>query len=135
MSLQLSRIDDPRDALAKAKRYELYTFAKANGLNVTEQMPAILIRQKLREAGKTNIRVPKRTLGEIEFKDNAPPVDSESRDVDAEADLARQFQAAPTTEPDIKQMSRAELAKLCKQRGVKFERTAKKEKLMELLGG
>lgn len=135
MTAQLLRIDDPRDALSKAKRYELYQFARANGLNeVTEDMPAILIRSKLRAAGKTDIKIPKRTLGKVEFPDQAVTSD-QANAVDAEADLARQFEATQEPVKSFSEMSRAELAKECKARGIKFERTDKKEKLLERLGG
>ena len=63
MTLVLNKIDDPRDNLEKARRMELYRFAKEHGLDVTEEMPAILIRYELRRRGLTNIKIPVRILG------------------------------------------------------------------------
>ena len=48
----LNKIDDPRDNLEKAHRRELVLFAQAQGVSeITEHMPAILIRRTLRAKG------------------------------------------------------------------------------------
>lgn len=63
---ELKRIDDPRDALGKAKRIELAAFARANGVQeINPRMPAEMMRDILRERGLTNIQIPNRRLGAV----------------------------------------------------------------------
>jgi hypothetical protein len=87
--LQLKAINDPRDALEKARRYELYQWARANGVTeIVETMPAILMRKILRARGLARIEIPKRTLGAPEQA--APPVTSDTA-IDATSDLEQQW--------------------------------------------
>lgn len=120
--MQLLNITDPRDNLEKAHRLELVKFANENGLReISEHMPAILIRKKLRAAGIVNIRLPERTLGQI-----APSVsfggeaitDRSVNEINADDDLERQFNAS---KPDYKAMKMNELRSECKRLGIKMD--------------
>lgn len=124
MSLILKNIDDPRDNLDKAHRLELVRYANARGMDeVTEQMPAILIRKQLRAKGFTDIKIPQRTLGMMqpgtnlesngaaEPKTKAPIVASpppQGVEVDAADDLERQFAATVKVKPRAKPAPKAE---------------------------
>ena len=128
----LNKIDDPRDALAKARRYELLKFAKANGISeITESMPAILMRKILRGRGLTRIAIPPRTLGQMNqarSAEAAPSSGDQVPEIDADADLARQFgqPAAPKPAGD---MSINELRAAVKAKGLKIARTDTMESL------
>lgn len=135
----LNKIDDPRDALAKARRYELLKFAKANGISeITESMPAILMRKILRGRGLTRIAIPPRILGQVNQSRSAEaaPVSSDQvPEIDAEADLARQFgQAAVTTPKPVAEMSINDLRAAVKAKGLKIARTDTMESLRAKLG-
>ena len=124
----LNKIDDPRDNLEKARRMELVRFAQACGLpNITEHMPAMLIRRELRNKGMTNIKVPPRILGS-QHQPNAvmPSPDQKVVEVNAADDLARQFRAEQPV-PAIPRRGRpkSEINKLrdeCKRLGIKMDR-------------
>lgn len=140
--LTLHRIDDPRDALAKATRGELVKFAKARGLYpeiINGDMPAILIRKKLRERGMTNIVIPKRILGQpsrpAAMGDGGHVETPNAVEADAEADLERQWaqQAAKPSPPAALTMK--DLRAACKERGIKVERTDNMESLKVKLNG
>lgn len=137
------RIDDPRDNLDKAVRWELDQFAKENGVTeITPEMPAILKRKILRSKGLVNIKIPTRVLGQPRdwgtgkgaltsdpnalVGDRLPPVDTTT-------DLARQWEAFKAQEakealgvvPPRGFNKRRELAKECKARGIVIARTDK----------
>lgn len=137
----LNKIDDPRDNLEKAHRMELVKFARAHGLNhISEQMPAILIRQELRSRNLTNIRIPPRPLG----AQSHPPAMADAAQpqnvvqVNAAADLARQYasqlpqQASPPPPPKqngrfkrLVERPKSEINQLrdqCKALGIKMGR-------------
>lgn len=151
MSLQLHSITDPRDRLSKARRMELYKFAQSKGVKEVDRkdMPARLMRRILREKGFTDIPIPPRVLGQPEPRARAELMNSNGQplnqpkgiEVDADADMLRQYQAeqaraaAEKQTLDVGSMTRAQLAKACKERGIKFGRTAKKEELAEKLRG
>lgn len=109
MSMQILRTEDPRDPLEKARRPEIFSFAKANNVTeITPEMPAMLMRRILRTKGLTNIRIPKRVLGQQEFRPqptspHQPSIEQRlqgaEHEIDALDDLARQFQAQPKPEP------------------------------------
>lgn len=122
MSAILKSIDDPRDALERARRPELVRFARANGVEgITSDMPAILIRRKLRDRGLTKISVPLRLLGQVETPTIVETQPSErGAVVDAAADLERQFAAQATKSPD--QMSILELGAEMKRLNIKRDR-------------
>lgn len=107
MTAILKSIEDPRDSLDKARRVELVPFAKTHGLNVDENTPAILIRHMLRQKGVHRIAIPERVLG------GQAPGNDRANDIDAVADLARQYQNSS----DINSL-RAE----CKRLGIKLSR-------------
>lgn len=132
----LNKIDDPRDNLEKAHRLELVKFAQAHGVaEITEHMPAILIRRTLRARGLTNILIPPRPLGTT----NAVPTTGEKvPQIDAADDLARQFaaQSAPPKKnarpPRLVERPKSEINKLrdiCKERGIKMARRDGKDDL------
>ena len=153
--MYLNKIDDPRDSLERANKRELVNFAKANGFdNITYEMPAIFIRKFLRSQGVTNIRIPERPLGsppkrDMDFATQAPAVEDEVAQVNAEDDLAKQFgleipkPKPPAPEP--KERHVAPNAKIvgninalrsaCKQWGIKVARTDTVEILEAKLGG
>lgn len=134
----LNRIDDPRDNLEKAHRLELVKFAHAQGVTeITEHMPAILIRRMLRAKGLTNIRIPPRALGQQAGTSAPNGSQQEVPSIDAADDLARQFAAEQAAarhagklarEPIRKRLverPKSEINKLrdiCKERGIKMER-------------
>ncbi len=124
MSAVLKRIDDPRDALERARRPELVRFAKLNGISeINKEMPAILMRKILRDRNLTGIAVPRRTLGAPENTNQpiAPAVNAAANEVDATEDLARQFAAAPPRKTPA-QMSINELGAEMKRLGIKRDR-------------
>lgn len=52
MGLVLKSIEDPRDSLDKATRYQLWRFAQSMGFKeIVQEMPAILMRRALRARG------------------------------------------------------------------------------------
>lgn len=129
MSLQLLTITDPRDNLEKARRPELVAFARANGLiDISEAMPAILIRRKLRNAGLTTIRIPERVLGQPSAlhrsagiaDDGQMPVNGNGYEIDADDDLARQFETTAPRNPHT--MAYNELRRTARRLGVKLVR-------------
>lgn len=137
--MQLHKIDDPRDRLAKARRSELVKFARAN--NVTEidpNMPAELMRGILRSKGLTRIQIPDRVLGHPNqphgnaplHASNAPVTPTQGVEVNALADLERQWKQeqagprapAPAEEKPLKDMSINELRKVCQGLGIHLGR-------------
>lgn len=157
----LRTIDDPRTPLDKARRGELIKFALANGvreihvgattLPVNDGTAAELLRRELRSRGLTNIPIPHRTLGQpdpsprLRASNGSPLTVAQQtpqpkvNEVNALDDFARQAVAQqampPNDPPEYGAMTRAELAKTCKARGIGFGRTAKKEELVEKLRG
>lgn len=134
--MQLNRIDDPRDQLAKARRSELVKFARQNGVkDIDPNMPANLIRHKLRSMGLTRIMIPTRILGQPNqphgnakvSASNAPVIPTSGVEVSAMADLERQWrqEAAapkPVEGPPLKSMGINELRAECKRLDIKLER-------------
>lgn len=60
----LRHIEDPRTPLDRARRVELFEFAKAKGVSeIFPDMPAQMMRRILIARGVTDIRVPNRLLG------------------------------------------------------------------------
>lgn len=134
MGAQLHRIDDPRDALSKARRHELRAFAEANGVTeIVVGMPADLMRSILRQKGLTAIRVPHRQLGMTEsanaFAAQQPPPGAKVETVDATADLARQFEAQRRAADPFAELGTSALRKACKDRGIKQGRGEKPDSL------
>ena len=136
--LVLKSIDDPRDALERARLPELLAFAAANGVEIPPafQDKAIIIRQLLRQRGLTRIKVPPRVLGKPYANETVAP-DAPANTVDAAADLMRQVMAAPPPEPVKagKMPVIVELRKECKARGISFTKTDKAADLRAKLNG
>lgn len=140
----LNKIDDPRDSLEKAHRLELVKFAHAHGVKeITELMPAILIRRTLRAKGLTNIHIPPRALGQQNQAAPVPNGNEKGVTMDAEADLARQYQAQAAPQPQIKRARPAKYKRLrerppqeinllrdeCKRLGIHMDRRDRKDDL------
>lgn len=128
MSLQLLSITDPRDNLDKARRTELVAYARANGVtNITEQMPAIIIRKTLRNLGLNRIRIPQRILGQPavaarppgSLADDGMPGTS-AGEIDAADDLARQYEAEAPRNAHL--MAYNEIRREAKKIGLAFTR-------------
>lgn len=142
MSAVLHSTTDPREPLARARRLELFRFAREKGVaEIEETMPADLMRQILRTKGLTSIAVPDRPLGGVEqtittpTSHNAGPSAPRQPDVlvevDATADLARQWAA----EKAVANMTITEMRKECKRRGIKLARTDNMVTLKAKLNG
>lgn len=92
---------------------------------ITGDMPAILIRKKLRGMGITEIAVPRRVLGQPEMRNRAAPMgdippDAPVQEISVEEDLERQFARQPAP---VEAMTIQELRIECKRRKIKMERT------------
>ena len=128
----LKSIDDPRDTLAKARRKELELYARSKGVQEIINdpgMPAILMRQILRQRGFTDIQIPPRVLGQPEGVD--PTVETTNGTaVDATEMLKEQY-----IRTRLADMKMHELRKVAKERGLKLPRTVKKSELLEALNG
>lgn len=139
----LNKIDDPRDNLAKARRWELQQFAEANGVTeIKAEMPAMLIRGILRAKGLTQIPVPDRPLGQMNqphprpmYKNGLAAAQPTARtkqdqaqgaEISAEADLERQFRSAKP--PPRKRLVERPKSKInamrdeCKRLGIHMDR-------------
>jgi hypothetical protein len=104
MTATFLRADDPRAPLQKATRYELIAYARANKLEQPivatygrqiDNIPADLLRVELKQRGLTRPPMRPRTLG-LPTGEVMPegPITS-GPEVDAVADLKRQFLAQP----------------------------------------
>lgn len=147
--MQLNKIDDPRDALSKATRYQVYQWAKANGLTATpdgipieESTPAPLIRMALRARGLSNIPVALRVLGAT-----GGPVGSgglqqpgeKVQTVNADADLAEQYRRQQARErqdeaaagKSLADMGINELRQECGRLGIKLGRRDNMQSIRE----
>lgn len=137
MGAVLKRIDDPRDALERARRLELVNFARANGVKeINPEMPAILMRKILRGKNLTGIAVPDRRLGMPENATAQATMDTaaSANEINAEDDLARQFaqqKAAPMKRPaqmSINELG-AEMKRLKIKRGRRDNMTTMRAKI------
>jgi hypothetical protein len=167
--VQILKTEDRRSNLERARRSDLVKFARANGVSeIIPEMPATLMRKILASRGLTNIQVQPTRLGDLPRKNLNQKVQAKSSvrhdnpgphgvEVDADADLMRQWQASQATKsndldsvkpvnadsiavvehrpfrnPDNPTM--AELKKEAKRRGLKPPRTMKMPELKQLLG-
>lgn len=133
---ELKRVDDPRDKLDRARRPELVKYARANGLSdISADMPAILIRKRLRAANLTRIPIPNRTLGTpgnggMAVTADSATVSAPATQVDASDDLERQFKSSPAKPPaPVAEMTIGQLRQEAKRLGLKF---TPKNKMIEL---
>lgn len=131
----LNKIDDPRDQLEKARRYELFKFAKGHNIaEITEGMPAIIMRKILRGKGLTRISIPPRPLGGL--SGSAPATPQNVNEIDAADDLMRQYaQESKPAEKPVSEMDIKELRSTAKARGIKLARTDNMVKIREKLSG
>ncbi len=136
MGAVLTKIDDPRDLLEKATRDEIFDFAVAQGVaEITEDMPAIIMRNILREKKKTNIKIPDRPLGAnpgvelIKARESMQETETVP-EVNADDDLMRQYQ---TSKVEPQSMTMGQLRAECKRRGIKMARTDNMQTLREKL--
>jgi hypothetical protein len=131
--MQLLRIDDPRDPLNKASRFELCALARHHGIaEITYGSPLQLpdMVRILRERGVSSITIPDRPLGVY-------------KPVVYNADDVRPPPAALPVEPAkpepvakaVADMNMTEMRKECKRRGIKMERTDNLNSLRDKLGG
>jgi len=130
----LNKIEDPRDNLEKATRRELFLFARENKVSdISDEMPAILMRDILRRRGLTRIRIPPRPLGAMNGggKGSAGPAVPETNGVEADAiaDLARQWaqqarapEAQEPAAPTLATMDINALRRVCKAEGIPMGR-------------
>lgn len=112
MSMRILRTEDPRDALAKARRLEILAFARLNKVNeIRQDMPADIMRAILRRRGMTNIQIPKRVLGQPEFRGERETIDQgNGLEVEAVDDLMKQYlRQSPQIEeqPKLKKMMKS----------------------------
>ena len=131
----LSRVDDPRNNLKKATRWELIQFARSKGVNIDPEMPAELMRDILADNGHTDIQLPPRVLGSPNYwgrgktATSVPPMSVKADNtVNAKSDLARQWreQQKPKETKSYNEM-RADL----KAAGVKLDRKWSKQDVTE----
>src|SRR6185437_5733367 len=136
--MQLLTNVDPRDNLQKATRWELIDYARANGVDVPADAPAIYTMKVLRSRGLTNIKIPDRPLGLYANgpETTAPQVESETEinTASADDDLIRQYEQEKK-QPPVSEMSMTELRHACKVKGIKMDRTDNKQTLKDKLSG
>lgn len=137
---------DPRDNLNKARRKELELFAKANGVDVPDGMPAILMRKILREKGLTRIEPQAPRLGMTGGPPSSalePENGEKVEEVSADDDLMRQwkqYEANDATPPangtsPFDSMKIYELRRACTERDIPWKRTHKAVELKAMLNG
>lgn len=127
-----------RDRLDHASRDQLYAFAKANGVReITEAVymgayAGEKMKKILRSKGLTNIDATLKTFAPPPGSEQTAAVKTATMDdlIDAPQPV---FEPRQTPALDINAMSRAEMAKECKRRGIKMQRTDSKEQLRERL--
>ena len=144
--MQPFKVLDPRAPLDRVNRDQMREFAERNGITeITWDMTGDEMRYLLKKRGISDIGAPFQILGTrstMEVRaDNDPTVPTINLE-----DLQRQQweQRAKEREQARKEadkgsergpQTRAELAKECKKRGIKMQRTDTKEKLIERLNG
>jgi len=155
--MQLHKTEDPRDSLQKARRKELFEFAKQHNVRaIAPDMPADLMRGILRQHGLTNIRTYHPPLGstqqdgtglERKYKNGLLAANGRAHEtmpkgveVDAMADLMRQYAqqkrdrlmyTRPYKSPV--EMNIQEARQECLRQGIKLLRTYKLADLRDLL--
>lgn len=147
--LVLKEILDPRDNLEKANRDQIVQFAERRGIKQIDwRMPATQMRSILRSMNIVDIGLPaahgsREALQNLAFNgqppDNPPLAKPKMLEELEREQWAQQAKQAEQIErerssPPISEMTRAEMAKECKRRGIKMERKDTKEKLAERLG-
>lgn len=136
--MQLTKIEDPRDTLAKTRWKDLRKYLEQNPMEgLDPYMPADVIKRKLRERGIHRIPATITRLGAPESPNAGQPEvpqEGESREMDATALLEAQYTQSQSLK-SYSDMSMGELRAACKARGLKISRTDKKPELVEKLNG
>lgn len=150
MSFQALPIEDPRDALEKARRKELERFMKERiPAEFAPGMPAPLMRRRLRAAGHTDIRIPRRILGQPSaVHTDATAVHLQGANghgpaMDATDELERQWReqaaARPAPPRTVDDMNLAEMRHYAKtigvQQGARETKVTLREKIRRHLDG
>lgn len=128
--MQILKIEDPRDNLSKASRYELCQLAKAHGVaeisyGCSLQLPEIV--ELLHKRGIHDIKIPDRPLGVY------APVVINAENVETPA-LIDHPQPEPAAKP-VSEMNMTEMRKEAKRRGIKMARTDNLRTLRTKLSG
>lgn len=139
----LKSIDDPRSNLDRARRRELLDYAKSNGVDLDENMPAIIMRDILRKSGHTRVAVPNRSLGAMnqnrtggyQNKMSNAPRKEQGIEADAVSDLMRQYQQQKPLVQAPEKMTIGQMRATCKARGIKISPSDNKITLRAKLDG
>ena len=121
MSAVLNRIEDPRDNLSKASRFELCQIAERLGIEEVHYSAALTLEEMvavLRSKNVHDIKLPDRPLGIYK-----PVV------LNAEEPSEVKKPEPPKAEKPVSGMSIIELRSACKVRGIKMARTDTAETL------
>lgn len=119
MSAVLNRIEDNRDNLSKASRFELCQLAEARGISEVHYGATLTLEEMvniLRGKGVHDIKIPDRPLGIYQ-----PLVLGEIE--------APKIEAVKAPEKPVGDMNIVELRSACKARGIKMARTDTTETL------
>lgn len=131
--MQLLKVEDPRDSLMKASRYELCQVAQAHGVSEIKYESELGLEDMvkiLRNKGISSITIPDRPLGlykPVVLGLDGPPLSQKTEPVVQEKPAA--------VDIPIEQMGMRELRSACKARGIKMERTDNLDKLRAKLRG
>lgn len=152
--MQLNKIDDPRDALAKLSRKECEYWARYKGIDeIDPRMSKDLMVRILRKHGVQAKSITERGLGQ--HRRNTPAYDDwlrvvngespvvqpetaveESREVTADDILMAQWEAEKARSGiPLNELPITELRKMCKAKGIVMQRTDKKPDLIGKLNG
>lgn len=121
--MEPSRIDDPRDGWARARRREVFRYAQELGFkDIVEQMPKDLMVRLLKSRGAAQPKVPLRPLGQERPTDShhINSAQAETTEIDADELLAQEW--AAQQKPDIANMSFNDMRAELKAAGVKLDR-------------
>lgn len=135
--MQILKIDDPRDPLSKASRYELCQLAKAHGITEIgygkdgQTLPEMV--KILHDRGIHTITMPDRPLGiykpVVLNADDVAPVSSQP------APAVPVVEAPSAIDKPVSEMNMTEMRKECKRRGIKMDRTDNLKTLRDKLSG
>lgn len=128
---------DPRDPWAKARRIEVYRYAREKGIvEINEQMPKDLMVERLKALGVPPPSVPPREIGaHINARSGDTSPDShhyngstkaaapEVVEMNAIEVLARDWKQQQAAPPDVASMTITQARQECKRRGIKIART------------
>lgn len=137
----LNKIDDPRDNLQKATRYQVWKFAKENGVDFPEDAPADIVRAELRRRRLTRIPVNRPELGAQSGGGGEAFVPGTTgAQVDATDDLAQQWardrqrELQESGKRPVRHNPMNELRAKAKELGIKVDRRDNLETLRAKVG-